>query len=126
MTILEYITINDYIIEFIEEVVSKISSEKQNLKEFFNKYLDIIMRYLNLIFANKALKPQDDFVLSSINILIYSLKLYKKKTVNLIKTNALNNLNQLADETKNNNIITTKIYLLDQIDFINNSSINKY
>ena len=84
------------------------------------------MRYLNLIFANKVLKPQDDFVLSSINILIYSLKLYKKKTVNLIKTNALNNLNQLADETKNNNIITTKIYLLDQIDFINNSSINKY
>ena len=74
-----YININDYIIEFIEEVVSKISSEKQNLKEFFNKYLEIIIRYLNLIFANKALKPQDDFVLSSINILIYSLKLYKKK-----------------------------------------------
>ena len=44
--------------------------------------------------------------------------------MNLIKTNALNNLNQLADETKNNNIITTKIYLLDQIDFINNSSLN--
>ena len=126
MTILEYITINDYIIEFIEEVVSKISSEKQNLKEFFNKYLEIIIKYLNLIFANKALKPQDDFVLSSINILIYSLKLYKKETVNLIKTKALNSLNQLADETKNNNIIITKIYLLDQIDFINNSSINKY
>lgn len=121
-----YVNLNDYIIEFIEEVVHKILSEKQNLKEFFKNYLEIIMKYLNLIFSNKTFKPQEDFVLSSINTLIYLLKIYKKKAVNLIQTNTLNNLNQLAEETKNNNIITTKIYLLDQMDFINNSSINKY
>ena len=46
-----YININDYIIEFVEEVISKISSKKQNLKEFFNKYLEIIMRYLKFNFC---------------------------------------------------------------------------
>ena len=121
-----YVNLNDYIIEFIEEVLQKISSEKKNLKDNFKKYIGIIMKYLNLIFGNQSFKPQDDFILSSINSLIYLTEMDKEKTMNLIQSNSLNNLYKFADDTKNSNIISTKILLQDHLNNLNNDSINEF
>ena len=121
-----YVNLNDYIIEFIEEVLHKISSEKKNLKDNFKKYIEIIMKYLNLIFDNQSFKPQDDYILSSINSLIYLIEVDKEKTMNLIQSNSLNNLYKFADDTKNSNIISTKIVLQDHLNKLNNDSINDF
>ena len=120
-----YVNINDSLIEFIEELLYKISSEKNDLKDYCTKYIEIIIKYFNMIYEDDSFKPQDDFVLSSINSLIYLIELDKKKNVKLIKKEALKNLYQKAENTKDYNIISTKNFLIEQIDF-KNSSINVF
>ena len=120
-----YVNINDSLIEFIEELLYKISSEKNDLKDYCTKYIEIIINYFNMIYDDDSFKPQDDFVLSSINSLIYLIELDKKKNVKLIKKEALKNLYQMAENTKDYNIVSTKNFLIEQIDF-KNSSINVF
>ena len=118
-----YINLNDSIVEFIEEVLHKISSEKKELKDYCKKYIEIIMNYFNIIFDSESFRPPNDFLLSSINFLIDLIEIDKEKNVKLINKDALKNLYQLADDTQNDNIISTKNFLKELIDF-KNSSIN--
>lgn len=77
------------------------------MKDYCKKYIEIIIKYFNLVYDIDSYKPQDDFVLSSITSLIYLIELDKEKNVKLINMDSLKKLYQLADDTKNYNIISS-------------------
>ena len=118
-----YINLNNCIIEFVEEILHKISFEKKELKDSCEKYIEIVLKYFNIIFDKNSFRPQDVFLLSSIYSLIYLIQLDKEKYVKLINMDSLKNLYHLADNTNDLNIIATKNFLREQIEF-ENSSLN--
>ena len=119
-----YVELNDNLMRFIEELVYKISSKKQNLKELFEKYINDIIQYINKTFSNRIFKPLDDYVISCLNILIDIISLYNKKAVNLIDNNSINNLYFFAVDTKDNTIISFKKDLQDSIEAVNQNNMN--
>ena len=90
-----YINLNDCIIEFVEEILHKISFEKKELKDSCEKYIEIVLKYFNIIFDKNSFRPKDVFLLSSIYSLIYLIQLDKEKYVKLINMDSLKNLYHL-------------------------------
>lgn len=119
-----YIELNDNLIEFIGELLYRIISEKQDLKDFFEKYVFEIIKYINKMFDNNSFKLLDDFILSSASALMDMVEIYRKKVIKLIEDNSIKNLYKFADNTKDSKIISIKNLLQNKIDMINQSSIN--
>ena len=120
----KYIELNDNLIEFIGELLYKIISEKQDLKNFLEKYVIEIIKYLNKIFDNSSFKPLDDYILSSISALMDIIELYPKNSINLLDLNSIENLYQFANNTRDNKIILIKNELQNRIDMMKQSSLN--
>ena len=92
------------------------------MKNFLEKYVIEIIKYLNKIFDNSSFKPLDDFILSSISALMDIIELYPKNSINLLDLNSIKNLYQFANNTKDNKIILIKNELQNRIDMIKQSS----
>ena len=120
-----YVCLNNYVIIFIEDILDNLLIDKYNLKKQFKNYIKEIMRYLNKKYEIKSFKPQDEYILSSMNILFNLLELYKEEILTLIKDNSLQNLYQFAGDTHNEKIITYKIALQEKIEMIKHKSINE-
>ena len=121
-----FVELNDNLMEFIGEILYKISSEKQNLKDFFEKYINDIIQYINKMFNNKLFKHLDDYVLSCLSALIDIIVLYKKKAANMIENSSIENLYEFAENTKDNKIISIKNDLQDRIYMTKHSSLNSF
>jgi len=121
-----YVCLNNYIIVFIEDILDNLIIDKHNLKIPFKNYIKYIIKYLNKKYEKKSFKPQDDYILSSINILINLLELYKEDVLLLIEDNSLQNLYQFVGDTGNEKIISYKIILQEKIEMIKHKSINDY
>jgi hypothetical protein len=117
--------LNCNLMEFIETLVYKISSEKLNLKELFEKYIIDIIQYINKIFNNRLFKYSDDYIMSCLSFLMEISLLYNKKATNLLNDISIDNLYYFADDTKDNKIISFKNDVKKIIvDIKHNTSIN--
>ena len=94
------------------------------MKNFLEKYVIEIIKYLNKIFDNSSFKPLDDYILSSISALMDIIELYPKNSINLLDLNSIENLYQFANNTRDNKIILIKNELQNRIDMMKQSSLN--
>ena len=101
-----YLNLNDNVMDLIENILKRIINETNERKQAFFNYSPNIMYYLNFMLQKIEFVPNNDFILSCISTLFDLIEIYKDNILKMINDDTSRRLSQLANNTRDGEIIS--------------------
>lgn len=100
-----YISLNNNVMDLISNVLKRILNETNERKQAFYQYVSTIMGYLNFMLQKLNFIPDNDYILSCIGTLFDLIEIYKDSILKLINDDTSRRLTQLANSSRDGEII---------------------
>ena len=101
-----FMSLNDNVMDLIENILKRISSETKERQKAFFEYVPNIIYYINFMIQKTSFIPDKDYLLSCMGALFDLVEIYKQDSLKLLQDETSRRIALLSEESKDSEIIS--------------------